>query len=116
MFQEYLHHKPIKKFGLDGVISDESNIGRLKIEYTRLLLLEMRLSGYVPRLDIDPDFTIGYNEQKNYFEFKLSIHGVYIGKRRIECIVGIDGTTVVSTHPNRLREFYLGQASQSNLK
>jgi hypothetical protein len=116
MFQQNVHHKPIKKFGLDGVINDESNIARLKIEYVRLLLLEMRLSGYVPRLDIDPDFTIRYNEQKNYFEFKLSIHGVYIGKRRIECIVGIDGTTVVSTQPNRLTEFYLGQASQSNLK
>lgn len=116
MLNESLHHKPIKMFGLDGVINDESNIARLKIEYIRLLLLEMKLSGYVPRLDIDPDFTILYNEQKNYFEFKLSIHGIYVGKKKIECILGIDGTTVISTQPNKSREFYLGQESQLNQK
>jgi hypothetical protein len=52
------HHKPIKKFSLDGVIHDEASIGRLKIEYIRLVVSEMRLNGYVPRFDIDPDFTI----------------------------------------------------------
>lgn len=111
-----LHHKPIKKFGIDGIIHDESIIARLKIEYIRLVLLEMRLSGHVPRLDIDPDFTISYNEYNEYFEFKLSIHGTYIGKRKSECILGIDGTQVIYTQPSRLSESSQDQESRLNQK
>lgn len=96
-----LHHKPIKKFTLDGNIKDESAMWRLKTEYMRLLVVEMRLSGYIPRLDINPDFTISYNEQKEYFEFMLSMYGVYIGKRQSEWIEGIDETRLVYTLGNK---------------
>lgn len=89
------HHKSIKRFCLDGVIFDDSMIGRLKEEYIRLLISEMKLSGYVPRIDLDPDFTIRYNDIKNYFEFELSIHAVYTGKRKSEWIAGIDGTNPI---------------------
>jgi hypothetical protein len=89
------HHKTIKKFYLDGVIYDDSVIGRLKEEYIRLLISEMKLSGYVPRIDLDPDFTIRYNEIKNFFEFELSIQAVYAGKRKSEWIAGIDGTNPI---------------------
>ena len=70
-------------------------IGRLKNEYIRLLTIEMKLSGYVPRLDLDPDFTIRYNEIKNFFEFELSVQAVYAGKRKSEWIAGIDGTNPI---------------------
>jgi hypothetical protein len=53
-----LHHKPIKKFNLEGTIYDDSAIMRLRDEYGRLLITEMKMSGYVPRLDITQDFTI----------------------------------------------------------
>lgn len=99
------HHKPIKRFSLDGSIYDDSAIGRLRIEYTRLLLSEMRLAGYVPRLDIDTDFTIEYNEAKQMFEFKLSIYGVYVGKKKSEWITGIDGTTEVPIQQSKSKEF-----------
>jgi hypothetical protein len=89
------HHKTIKKFYLDGVIYDDSVIGRLKEEYIRLLISEMKLSGYVPRIDLDPDFTIRYNDIKNFFEFELSIQAVYAGKRKSEWIAGIDGTNPI---------------------
>jgi hypothetical protein len=89
------HHKTIKKFYIDGVIYDDSVIGRLKEEYIRLLISEMKLSGYVPRIDLDPDFTIRYNDIKNFFEFELSIQAVYAGKRKSEWIAGIDGTNPI---------------------
>jgi hypothetical protein len=104
------HHRPIKRFALEGMIHDEATIGRLKIEYIRLLTTEMRISGYVPRLDIDPDFTIQYNEKKEYFEFKLSIHGIYAGRKKSEWILGIDGATPIYTQQNRLSEFSQEQA------
>ena len=98
------HHKSIKRFCLDGVIYDDSMIGRLKEEYIRLLISEMKLSGYVPRIDLDPDFTIRYNDIKNYFEFELSIHAVYTGKRKSEWISGIDGTKPIFILPSKLSE------------
>ena len=100
----FYHHKAIKKFYLDGVIHDEAAIGRLKLEYIRLLVSEMKLSGYVPRLDLDPDFTIRYNDIKNFFEFELSIQAVYAGKRKSEWIAGIDGTNPIFIPQNKSSE------------
>ena len=99
------HHKAIKRFNLSGIIHDESAIGRLRTEYKRLIISEMRLSGYVPRLDIDIDFTIDYNENKKYFEFEISIHGVYTGRRQSEWIEGIDGSKAIYTVKSKLEEF-----------
>jgi hypothetical protein len=98
------HHKPIKRFNLSGVIHDDSAIGRLKIEYIRLLVSEMKLTGYVPRLDIDPDFTVDYNEKKRYFEFELSVHAVHAGKRNSEWIAGIDATKPIYIQRNKSKE------------
>jgi hypothetical protein len=98
------HHKPIKKFSLDGVIHDEASIGRLKIEYIRLVVSEMRLNGYVPRFDIDPDFTIDYNEVKKSFYFALTVHGVHVGKRKSEWISGIDGTKPIYIQKSKSKE------------
>lgn len=95
---------------MEGDIHDEALVPRLKAEYVRLVTLEMKLSGYVPRLDIDPDFTIEYNIQKQNFTFKLSLHGVYVGKRKSEWIIGIDGTQAIHTAPNKLSESLRDQA------
>jgi hypothetical protein len=99
-----LHHKTIKRFRLDGNIYDDSAIARLKGEYVRLLVSEMRILGYVPRFDIDPDFTIRYNKKAEIFEFKLSIYGVYVGKKKANWIVGIDGTKVIFTQESKSKE------------
>jgi hypothetical protein len=99
------HHKPIKKFNLSGVIHDESALGRLKEEYIRLLESEMRLSGYVPRLDIQVDFTIDYNERKKYFEFELTVHGIYTGRKQSEWITGVDGSKPIYTLKSKSKEF-----------
>lgn len=64
----------------------------------------MKLSGYVQRLDIDPDFTIEYNEEKSTFNFILSLHGVYVGKKQAEWISGIDGTVMVPTQKSKSQE------------
>jgi hypothetical protein len=99
------HHKAIKRFSLSGIIHDESMLGRLKGEYTRLLTSEMRLSGYVPRFDIEPDFTVDYNEKKKSFYFALTLHGVHVGKRNSEWIIGIDGIRPIYTQKSKSSEF-----------
>jgi hypothetical protein len=111
-----IHHKPIKRFSLDGSIHDESAIPRLKLEYIRLLGMEMRLAGYVPKIEIDPDFTIGYNEDKKIFYFSLSVYGIHVGKKQAEWIQGIDGTLVVPIQKSRSKELSQAQESRLNQK
>lgn len=105
-----VHHKPLKRFGLEGQIYDDSAIWRLKIEYMRLMIAEMRLSGYVPRIDIAPDFTMSYNEKSESFNFELSLYGIYVGKRKSEWIFGVDETTVIPIQQNKL-EGYLREVA-----
>jgi hypothetical protein len=53
-----------------------------------MVVTGMRHRGYVPRYDIDTDFTISYNGKT--FEFILSVYGVYVGKKKAEELCGID--------------------------
>ena len=113
---DHVHHKSIKRFYLDGIIKDDISIGRLRQEYIRLLNTEMRLNGYAPRLDIDPNFTIYYNHIKDYYEFQLSVYGTYLGRKKTECIQGMDGTIAVPTQKNKSKEPSQGQESTSSQK
>jgi hypothetical protein len=107
---DYLHHKPIKKFSLEGTIHDDASFIRLKIEYVNLLKSEMRLSGYVQRIDIDPDFTIGYNEKTEYYNFELTLYGIYTGKKKSEWIESVNATQVIYTPKSKSNEFSQEQA------
>ena len=81
-------HKKISRFGLEGEIFDDAQIPRIKNQYIYMIVLGMRNKGYVPRYDIDPDFTVSYNGKT--FDFELSVYGVYVGKKRAKCVQGID--------------------------
>jgi hypothetical protein len=98
------HHKPIRKFDLDGQIFDDAAMPRLKAEYIRLVVTQMRSLGYAPRFDIEPDFTIYYKEEKEIFDFKLSVYGTYVGKRKSEWIIGLDGATPIYTQKSKSSE------------
>ncbi len=111
---DYIHHKPIKRFYLSGIIYDDSVIARLRKEYERLLVTEMRLSGYVPRLDINPDFTIEYNIGHGYFDFKISLCGIYLGKKKSEWILGIDENRIVYIQQSKSSELLRDLESRYN--
>ena len=81
-------HKNLKRFYLEGEIFDDSKILSLKEQYVKLLTGGMKSKGYVPRYDIDSDFTLEYNGKT--FDFKLSIYGVFVGRKRAQCFSGVD--------------------------
>lgn len=105
-------HKRIKRFELTGQIIDDSFIVRMKEEYIKLLSQSMRETGYVQRLDIEPDWSISYTG--NYYNFVLSVYGSYIGKKNASCIVGLDKNRPIFTPPNKSGESSQDQESQSN--
>jgi hypothetical protein len=80
-------HKNLKRFYLEGEIYDDSKIPALKDQYVLLLHDIMTSKGYVPRYDVDMDFTLEYNGKT--FEFKMSIYGVFVGKKKAICLKGI---------------------------
>lgn len=85
------HHKRITKFDIEGSIYDEAHVDRLKSEYLALIVLQMKSEGYVPRSDIDPHFTFFYDGPKKGFSFKLSVYGVYVGKRQAQLLDSVLG-------------------------
>jgi hypothetical protein len=97
-------HKSIKRFFLDGEIYDESTIPRMKEQYIFMLQAMMKSKGYLPRYDIDPDFTIIYNGKT--FEFKLSVYGVFVGRKRAEWYDGVDNNRLIinSTQKSKSEE------------
>lgn len=101
---EKIYHKPIKRFGLEGKIHDDADLARLRKEYVKLVLLQMRLAGYVPKFDIDTDYTLEYNYNKNYFEFELSIYGIYVGKKKSNWILGIHKNHVLYYRQSKQNE------------
>lgn len=64
---------------------------RLKSEYTALLILQMKSEGYVIRTDIDPDFTTSYNGGNKGFSFKLTVYGVFLGRRKAQEVKEVYG-------------------------
>ena len=107
-------HRSIKRFHLDGQIYDDALIPRLQTEYINILNTQMKLQGYAPRLDIDPQFTIQYNGYS--YNFKLSVYGTFVGKRNAECIHGLDGSRPIYIQNNKSEVSSTDQESQSNQK
>jgi hypothetical protein len=87
-------HKNIKRFEIDGEIYDEATIPRIKEQYVDLLKVIMQNKGYVIRYDIDPDFSVEYTGRG--FNFLLSVYGVFVGKRKAQCLSGIDKNRAIS--------------------
>ena len=86
-------HRSIKRFGLVGEIYDDSHIVRLKDQYEFMIVSAMKELGYVPRFDIDIDFTVSYNGKT--FDFEMSVYGAYVGKAKAKCIIGLDKNTPI---------------------
>ena len=98
------HHKSIRKFSIEVEFLDDSLIARLKDEYTRLLVSQMRIANHVPRIDIEPDVTIKYNNKRKIFTFKITIYGVNVGRENIECIKAVDKTVPIYIQKSKLKE------------
>src|SRR6476661_4848867 len=84
-------HKSIKRFGMEGVINDDSDFFRLRQQFERHIIIEMRDLGYVPVLDIGPFWSTVYDKDKESYYFTLSIHGYRVGRKAACTIEGITG-------------------------
>lgn len=84
-------HKTIKRFGIEGQIADDAMFIRFREQQESMLIAAMRESGYVPVLGFGPFFSTAYNEDKDTYDFSLSVYGVYVGIKRAGSVEGVDG-------------------------
>ena len=80
-------HKHIKRFQVDVEFLDDSDIIRIRNQYENLLTGQMRDAGYVRVLDIDPAFSVEFTGET--WKFLMTIHGVYVGKKKAWELEGI---------------------------
>ena len=81
-------HDEIQRFNLNGKIADKD------VTQTRERLVDfvesmMRDRGFVPALDIEPQFTMDFDESTGEFKFALSVYGVAIDKDKTWNVGGI---------------------------
>jgi hypothetical protein len=90
---DYVGHKKIKEFHIDGIIEDDSVILKVRERYEIILVDMMRSHGYVPHLDVDPAFSLEYDSDR--YKFLLTIYGVFIGKARAKCYLAVSGNKLI---------------------
>ena len=73
-------HKTIKKFQIRVEFLDDSDMIKIRYQYESLLTQKMRGHGYVRVLDIDPAFSVEFTGET--WKFLMTIHGVYVGKKK----------------------------------
>ena len=83
-------HKTINKFSFEGEIADDSDFIRIRSEFEWHLVRSMRDDGYVPVIGLGPLFSTKYHEEKNKYSFVLTVYGVYVGKKKVANLEGLD--------------------------
>ena len=83
-------HRKIKRFGMEGVIADDSLFTRVRTQYEQLLIDDLRDRGYVPVLVMGPYFATEFNRDKQHYDFVVSVYAVFVGERKAWKIEGIE--------------------------
>lgn len=71
-------HDEIIRYSLNGEITDD-NIVKAKEELVFFVEGQMRDEGCVPSLDLEPQFTLDYNSEREVYNFVLTVYGIYVG-------------------------------------
>lgn len=90
-----MKHKNIRKFTIDGVLGQDSDIPRIRAQYESLLVHDLRNKGYVPVLDLDSQWATEYHVDTDTWGFALSVYGVYLGKRKAYEWEGFSGNKLI---------------------
>ena len=93
-------HKQIKRFQVEVEFIDDSDIIRIRNQYENLLTSQMRDSGYVRVLDIDPAFSVEFTGET--WRFLMTIHGIYVGKKKAWQLEGIAQNKPVKRNTRQL--------------
>ena len=89
-------HRPIKRFQIRVEFADDSDMIRIKNQYQNMLTHDMRSKGYARLLDIDPAFSVEFTGET--WKFIMTVHGVYVGKKKAWESEGITQGKLISRY------------------
>jgi len=93
-------HEEIKRFGHEGVVAEGVDVVEFKSQQIRWVENSMRVEGYVPALDIEAQYTQQYDPKNNFFTFKISVYGLYVGEGAACEAAGVmNGRTILKSIP-----------------
>jgi hypothetical protein len=95
-------HDNIERFYLTGELNDD-NIVQAKENLIYFLESQMRDTGFVPVLDLEAQFTLDYQPDRELFVFELSVYGAEVGEGQSWETAGIMGGKLIMkhTHPSK---------------
>ena len=73
-------HRQIRRFQARVEFADDSDMIRIKNQYENMLTHDMRSKGYARVIDIDTAFSVEFTGET--WKFIMTIHGVYVGKKK----------------------------------
>ena len=71
-------HDAIRDFTLQGETTD-NNLVQTKENIIKFVEDRMRDEGFIPVLDIEPQFTLNYVPEDEKFIFMITVYGVHVG-------------------------------------
>lgn len=95
-------HRPIKKFTVDGLFASDADIIRLREQWEKMLIDDMRDGGCVPILGLGPLWSTSYNKEENTYTFELTIYGISVGRKKSQEIEGMDVSGRLINRPTHL--------------
>ena len=98
-------HRKIKRFQIEVQFHDNTQLISLRPQYENLIVQDMRGKGYVRVLDIDPAFSVEFTGET--WKFLMSIHGIYVGKKKAWQLEGITQGKLI---PRNIRQNILKQS------
>jgi hypothetical protein len=98
-------HQRIQRFQVRAQFNSDADIIRVRAQYESLLIQEMRDKGFVRVLDIDPTFSVSYDQE--VWSFILTMHSVHVGKKKAWQSEGITQGKLIprDTRPHTLSQF-----------
>lgn len=95
-------HDEIKRFALTGEV-DSGTFVSARDALIQEVEATMRDEGYVPVVDLIPQFTRMFKPETGTFDFELSVYGAFVGEDKAwEVRAWTNGTLIErSTHPQR---------------
>jgi hypothetical protein len=73
-------HKPVKTFSQEGLIADDKDFIRIRNEFERLIVEQMREAGCLPIHELGTHWSTKWLGDK--YSFKLTIYGWFAGKKK----------------------------------
>lgn len=87
-------HEDITRFSETGTIKSEAYFLSTKQSMLRVLEDRMYETGYLPVVDLHPHWTLVRDDDKDLYEFGVSLFGVYVGDNNVRECVWSDGRAI----------------------